>query len=127
MFVLSSRLLLRGLLLAAVLLASSGAAAHVNLVGSTPAADAHVPALPRIELVFDGALQPGSARVTLSRLGAGGEAMPVGGLAITMDRARTRVWATPEQSPAQGHYRVEWHVIGTDGHPRSGSFGFMMH
>jgi len=110
-----------GLALAvAVLLEATPAAAHDVLTSTSPAAGATLDAPPReVRLTFD---QPAIALGT--RVLVRGPAGPCqSGPAMPLDD--DVVQPLPPGCPA-GAYTVSWRVTSLDGHPVSGSFGFLV-
>jgi copper resistance protein C len=113
---------LAGLVLAglAVLAIASVAAAHSLLLESTPAAGAVLAAAPReIMLRFNNRIEKALSRVRL--LDERGSAQPVT-LTTAGAPADRLTGALPSLGP--GRWRVEWHVLSTDGHVVSGRFDF---
>lgn len=121
------RAVLRNLVLAAALLASGGALAHVALVSSTPAADSHVPSAEYIDLTFNQAVLPRASRITVSRVNADKSLTEVENVDITLVDGNKTMRATPRQALPPGNYRVEWRAVGSDQHPMTGGFVFMVH
>lgn len=118
---------LQGLVLAAGLVVAGGASAHVTLVSSTPAADSHTSAFHHIELTFDGAVQPGASRVTVSRINGDRTLTPVENITVTHSNENRTLHAVPAQALSQGDYQVEWRVVGGDDHTVGGRYDFMIH
>lgn len=95
--------------------------AHAELVRSDPSANAHLSRPPaELELEFSEAVAPRTARVELvapdsQRLG----------LVLRGDSANTRILfaALPTLTTA-GRYRVEWRLVGPDGHAVTGQYAF---
>jgi methionine-rich copper-binding protein CopC len=112
----SARLLLAG----ALLLAAAGPAwPHSLLLDSTPAANAVLAAPPpRVALVFNGRIEKRLSGIRI--VPKAGEAKP---LAADAGGAPDRLEAPlPPLEP--GEYRLEWHVLSTDGHLVTGGFPF---
>ena len=103
------------LLLAAVL----PAGAHSLLLESSPAANAVLAEPPaEVALRFNNRIEKRLSRLQL--IDAHGEARP---LAVRVDGPPDRVEAAvPPLGP--GPWRLEWHVLSTDGHVVSGAFPF---
>lgn len=95
--------------------------AHAALVRSDPSANAHLSRPPaELELEFSEAVAPRTARVELvapdsQRLG----------LVLRGDSANTKILfaALPPLTTA-GRYRVEWRLVGPDGHAVTGQYDF---
>ncbi len=107
-------------LAAGALLAVSVAAAsaHSLLLESTPAAGAVVPSPPEVRLRFNSRVEK-----RLSRMSVVNERGESRSLALDLDGPPDRLGAPlPALSP--GRYRLEWHVLSTDGHVVSGGFSF---
>jgi methionine-rich copper-binding protein CopC len=113
------RLLRCAVVVGAALLAGS-AQAHSLLLESTPPAGAVLSAPPsRITLRFNNRIEKGLSRLILVRVGGEARALdlrPAGG--------PDRLEATPPSALAAGDYRLEWHVLSTDGHLVSGAIPF---
>ncbi|HQY32968.1 copper resistance CopC family protein [Actinotalea sp.] len=113
------RAVVQGVLLAALcLLTATTAAAHDQLVGSDPPADAVVTTPPAaVTLTFSAELIDISATVLAD--GPAG-ALEVGPPTV----AGTQVTAALPADLPGGAYVVTWRVVSGDGHPIQGSFGF---
>src|SRR3990172_8148786 len=114
----------RVMAIVAVLLASVAGLlwAHVALIRSEPAKDARLPAPPtRLHLVFSEAVEPSTSRIELvSPLDERFTLRPVRPASDSVQHLEA---AVPALS-ASGTYRVEWRLIGADGHPVTGSYSF---
>lgn len=109
---------IRIVLLAGALLVASVASAHSLLLESSPADGATVPAPRDVRLRFNGRVEKRLSRLTL--VGERGEAKM---LLPDPDGPPDRLAATlPPLGP--GRYRLEWHVLSTDGHVVDGGFSF---
>ena len=108
-------LLVAGALLVASVIPASG---HSLLLESSPAAGAVLAAPAEVRLRFNGRVEK---RLSL--------------LALVDERGAARVLAPDPAGPpdrlvaalpalSPGRYRLEWHVLSTDGHVVSGGFGF---
>lgn len=108
------------LLALAVLLGSGGAAnAHDELVGTDPAADTTVDALPAsMELTFSNV--PSGIGAEIQVLDESGTDWADGAVEF-MDRTVTQPLRTG--GPA-GEYTVNWRVVSSDSHPIEGTFTF---
>ena len=111
-----ARLLAVALAAAALLLAAPApASAHVELVGTDPAADSTGTTAPtEVTLTFSAPVR--GADVTV----AGPDGTASTGPA-TVEGSVVRV---PVALTAAGRYDVTWYVTGSDGHPLQGTFGF---
>ncbi|HET6653410.1 MAG TPA: copper resistance protein CopC [Nocardioides sp.] len=108
-----------GLLGAAQLAAAGAAAAHAELVSTTPADGAQLAAAPaEVELRFTEAVRlvDGGLRL-LDDSGA-----EVGTEDPTADGDTVR-WTMPAELP-DGRYLANWRVVSADGHPVAGAFAF---
>jgi copper transport protein len=99
---------------------ASPAGAHATLVGTVPAADAVVDAVPSaVELQFD---EPVEALDDAVRVfGPGGERADVGTVETADGGATLRA---PLDADATGTYTVAWRVTSEDSHTLTGSFVF---
>lgn len=106
----------------AVLLVASPALAHSLLLESSPAAEAILTTLPpQLTLRFNNRIEKRLSRISLVDDRGRPQALTI---AVT-DGGADRLTATvPTLEP--GAYRVEWHVLSTDGHVVSGSFRFRL-
>ena len=106
----------------AVLLITSPAVAHSLLLESSPAAEATITTLPpQITLRFNNRIEKRLSRINL--LDERGRPQPLT-IVVADDGADRLTAAVPPLQP--GAYRVEWHVLSTDGHVVSGSFRFRL-
>jgi methionine-rich copper-binding protein CopC len=107
---------------AAVLLVSSPAIAHSLLLESSPAADATLTAPPaRLTLRFNNRIEKRLSRIAILDEHGTPQALAI----AVADGGADRLTASlPPLAP--GAYRVEWHVLSTDGHVVSGGFGFRL-
>lgn len=99
---------------------ASPASAHDELIGSDPAADAHLDAVPQeLQLTFSGLLldEPGATQVVVTD--AAGAALTVDD--PVLDGTRLTQGLT---GSASGTVTVVWRVVSSDGHPVSGEFSF---
>jgi len=107
---------------AIVLLGFAGQAfAHAHLTKSAPADKATVATSPaELDLHFSEELD-----ITFSGLKIIGpdKAVVKTGNAMLMDAGKTLMVPLPE-TLGPGSYAVEWHVLSTDGHKSSGTYGF---
>lgn len=107
---------------AAVLLVSSPAVAHSLLLESSPAADATLTTTPaQLSLRFNNRIEKRLSRITLLDERGTPQALTI---AVADGGADRLTAAVPPLAP--GAYRVEWHVLSTDGHVVSGGFGFRL-
>jgi copper resistance protein C len=97
--------------------AAGPAAAHTELISTTPADQQTVGRTPAVVvLIFDESLLAMGTQVVVTG--------PQGPVQIgTPDVAETRVSQNLQGGPA-GHYTVAWRVTAADGHPLSGTFTF---
>lgn len=100
------------------------AMAHLGLSSSAPADGARVAAAPRsLRLEFTEGVKPTMARVQL--LGPGGRVVRLSSLRQPADSLQVIVADVPDELAA-GEYVIEWRVVGTDGHPVSGTIRFVV-
>ncbi|CAK6471638.1 hypothetical protein BFRIG_01361 [Peribacillus frigoritolerans] len=99
-------------------LLSNQAFAHTSLKDSTPK-DGEVIAEPvqEVTLIFGTKVEQTSK---LNVLNSNGESIPLGNFVIEADE----MWATFLQPLENGDYKVNWTIIGEDGHPIDGHFSF---
>lgn len=108
--------------LTAALIITSPAVAHSLLLESSPAAEATLTTPPaQLRLRFNNRIERRLSRVTVLDERGTAHTLAIG----VADGDADRLTATmPALAP--GAYRVEWHVLSTDGHVVSGSFGFRL-
>ena len=105
-------------------LAGDGAAAHDGLRRSVPAAGAVLDVAPReIRLTFTRAVDPTLARIEL--IDPSGRAVELAAPVPHPDSGNVLVAAVTGRLRA-GAYTVRWRIVGSDGHPVQGSFGFVI-
>ncbi len=111
------------LVIAAALLlggSASPAGAHATLVGTVPAADGMVDAVPdQVELRFDEPVETVENAVQV--FGPDGDRVDLGTVETADGGATLRA---PVEADAQGTYTVAWRVTSEDSHTLSGSFVF---
>ena len=108
--------------LVAVPVITSAAFAHSLLLESSPAAEATVSASPpQVTLRFNNRIEKRLSRITVVDQAGTPRALAIAVADGDADRLTAAVPALPP-----GAYRVEWHVLSTDGHVVSGSFGFRL-
>ena len=107
---------------AAVLLIASPAVAHSLLLESSPAAEATITTPPpQLTLRFNNRIEKRLSRINLLDERGTPQALTI----VVADGGADRLTAAvPPLEP--GAYRVEWHVLSTDGHVVSGSFRFRL-
>jgi len=116
------RLALAGALIAfvALLAPASPAQAHDDLLGSDPAADAQLDALPaQLTLTFTAEIAPDEGASEVQVTDAAGASLVAGA-----PSAQGNVLTQPLEGTASGAITVLWKVVSSDGHPISGEFGF---
>ena len=107
------------LALLALLPTAAPAAAHDDLVGSTPRQSQELAALPaQVELEFDQPALPGYSAVALTA--PDGTDLRAGD--VTEDDVFVRVPVDP--APVAGEYVMAYRVVASDGHPVSGEITF---
>lgn len=115
----------RALALAAalVLLAPQVALAHPGLRRSTPADGAHLAAAPReLRLTFTEAVEAAMARLRL--IGPSGTEVPI---SLRQPGDSGQVILADVTGPLEaGVYKVEWQVVGKDGHPVRGTISYVV-
>lgn len=109
---------------ALVLLVPALALAHLALSSSTPREGSHLSTAPReLRLTFTEAIEASVARVRL--VGPGGAEVALSALRHPPDSAQVVVAGVPGPLEA-GTHRIEWQVIGRDGHPVRGTITFVI-
>ena len=99
----------------------SAAAAHVELIASSPAAGANLPSPPtEVAITFDDELDPDLSSFTV----ADASSVAVGGGEVDLTVADRNVMTGPVTITQPGVYTVTYHVAGVDGHRLEGSFSF---
>ncbi|MEV5117016.1 copper resistance CopC family protein [Peribacillus frigoritolerans] len=106
------------LLLLLFILFSKQALAHTSLEDSTPK-DGEVMTEPvrELTLIFGTKVEQNS-RISVSN--SNGEPVKLGNFVIEEEE----MWATFLQPLKNGNYKVDWEIIGADGHPIEGKFSF---
>lgn len=108
------------LALLALLAHPSPASAHDELLGSDPAADSTVDALPaQLTLTFSGVIAPDAGASEVQVTDASGAEL-TDGVPTAQDNVLTQDLA----GEASGAVTVLWKVVSSDGHPISGQFSF---
>lgn len=99
-------------------LCSNQAFAHTSLKESTPK-EGEVISQPiqELTLIFGTKVEQ-TSKITV--LNSNGESIPLGNFVIEDDE----MWATFLQPLENGDYKVNWTIIGEDGHPIDGHFSF---
>jgi copper resistance protein C len=106
----------------AVVLVTSPAAAHSLLLESSPAAETTLTTPPpQLTLRFNNRIEKRLSRITIVDERGTPQALTI---AVADGGADRLTAAVPPLAP--GAYRVEWHVLSTDGHVVSGGFGFRL-
>jgi copper transport protein len=112
------------LLLLALVLPFSSAAAHPRLVRSEPAAASHVQTMPRaLALTFNEPLTIALSRLTL--LDPAGQPVALDTLRFAPEDTKTLTAKILGTMPA-GRYTVRWQAAGADGHPMRGEYTFVL-
>ena len=112
------------LAVALVLLAPQVALAHLGLRRSTPANGAHVAVAPRhLRLEFTEAVEVAVSRFRL--IGPSGTDVSISSLRHAADSVRV-VLADVRGQLEGGVYRLEWQVVGRDGHPVRGTITYVV-
>ena len=116
---------LKLLLTAALLLSTGGAAtAHPKLLSANPAANATVPAPPRIALRFSEKLVPAFSKAELTMAAMPGmRAMKMAAATAVAADGKTLV-VTPKSRLARGRYTIDWRVVSSDTHKVAGRYAF---
>jgi methionine-rich copper-binding protein CopC len=99
---------------------SSAAFAHAHLHNASPADKAEIAAPTELDLSFTEELNPAFSGVTL--LGPDGKEVKLGDAALM--EGNKMMMAPIPTSLKPGSYTVNWHVLSSDGHKSSGSYGF---
>jgi copper transport protein len=96
--------------------------AHVTLLRSSPAKDARLAIPPAtVHLEFSETAEPSTSRIEL--VTPANERIALRPRRPANDSIH-HLDADVPPLPVAGAYRLEWRVIGLDGHPVSGAFGF---
>ena len=104
----------------AVLTTASPVQAHDELLGSDPAANATVDALPaELTLTFSGVIASETGASEVQVTDAAGTSLADG-----EPTAQDNVLSQPLTGEASGAVTVLWKVVSSDGHPISGEFSF---
>ena len=98
--------------------------AHGRLKSSTPAAGAHLGAVPR-ELRLDFSESPELTFTMVRLVGPDGRAISLGPLGYAADSRRSILTAVGSPMIA-GVYTVTWQMAGDDGHPVRGEYDFVV-
>ena len=119
-----SRTLAFALAAALVLSAPASALAHLGLRRATPADGAHLSVAPRLlKLTFTEAVEAAVARIRL--VGPSGGEVPISPLRQPADSAQILL-ADVRGRLDGGIYRLEWQVVGRDGHPVRGTITWVI-
>ena len=113
---------IRWILFASLILIPVAAYAHARLKGSTPAAGAHLDAVPRA-VRLDFSEMPELTFTKVDLVDASGQRVRLGPVAYATDSKRSVVVAV-EGGMLAGDYTVLWQVAGDDGHPVRDQFKF---
>ncbi|MEU4361852.1 copper resistance protein CopC [Promicromonospora sp. NPDC023987] len=106
-----------------LLLAAPPAAAHDQLLSSTPADGTTITTLPsEIVLTLSEAPLATGAQVVITA--TDGEMVATG--AVSVDEATSTVTVPVTGQGPAGAYTVAWHVVSSDGHPIEGAFEFSL-
>ena len=104
-----------------LLLPSTAALAHANLVSSNPAADAVVVAPKTIKLTFSEKIDPASSGIQLSM----GDGMAVATAAASVSADGKTLMARTTSPFMAGKWTLSWHALSADdGHGTQGSYSF---
>ncbi|QBJ80454.1 copper homeostasis periplasmic binding protein CopC [Aquitalea sp. USM4] len=108
------------LVLATSLLTTTAAWAHAHLKAAEPAANSVVSSPASLNLSFSEALEVKFSGIKLSNadkqdIGLGEPTLANGGKTLTVK---------PAQPLPAGNYKLEWHVLSTDGHKTKGTYSF---
>ncbi|WP_342000009.1 copper resistance protein CopC [Microbacterium sp. LWH7-1.2] len=103
-----------------ILAAASPASAHDELLGSDPAADGTLEALPaELTLTFSAEIADDEGASVVEVMDASGASLADGAPTV-----RDNVLTQPLAGEASGAVKVLWKVVSSDGHPISGEFTF---
>jgi copper resistance protein C len=110
-----------GFALLTSLLLPTTAAAHAELTGTSPEADAELETPPtEVMLTFDDELQADGSAFTVT----GPDGTVAGTGALDLHVADRNVLRGPVTAAQPGEYRVAWTALAGDGHEDEGSFAF---
>lgn len=110
----------------AFLIVASAAYAHPKLVSATPAPNATVAKLGKVQLQFSEKLMPKFSGADLIMTGMNGmnhAPMKVASAAALGPDGRTLI-VTPKSPLGAGRYSVAWHVVSADTHRITGNYVF---
>ncbi|MFD6440610.1 copper resistance protein CopC [Peribacillus sp. NPDC060186] len=100
------------------ILFSNQALAHTDLKDSTPKnGEVIIEQIQDLTLNFETKVEQ-TSKINVSN--SKGESVKLGNFVIEDDE----MWATFLQPLKNGNYKVDWEIIGTDGHPIEGEFSF---
>lgn len=107
-----------------LLLGTGTAAAHANLVSSTPGAGTRLDAAPSaVTIVFSEELKPTGNRILVTDA-TGARIDNDDTTLVKSDAERKTISVTLTTGLANGIYRVAWENASTDGHSETGNFTF---
>jgi methionine-rich copper-binding protein CopC len=98
----------------------SGAWAHATLVSASPAANETVESPKTIALHFSETVEPKFSGVVLTKTDGGKVSIKS---TVPNDDKKALVGVVGSKIPT-GVYRVDWHVVSSDGHRMTGTFNF---
>lgn len=110
--------------LAAGLLATSFAQAHLTLIESKPAAETTVTTPSQVDLIFNKILVPRASRLELTLVKDGAAPVRVEHFDTEILNDGRTLRAKLHHSLEAGNYRVQWRAVGADNHPMIGEYGF---
>jgi methionine-rich copper-binding protein CopC len=97
------------------------AAAHINLNGSQPAANAVLKNMPdEVKLWFTGRVEPEFSRIEVTD--TDGDRVDAGD--VTADRNQRELKVRLNENLKPGPYQVNWSAVARDGHRVQGEFSF---
>ena len=119
--------MIRLALMLAIALVASPALAEPMLVSATPAADARVTAISRIDLRFSERVLPRMSTASVAMTGMGGVAhppMPVTGTKVSATATGNGLTLMMPKPLTPGTYQVEWHAMSGKGEHATGQYAF---
>lgn len=106
---------------AAAMLVATQAAAHAQLVSSTPQANATVAAPKTITLTFNEKLVPAFSKFELAMPEMNGMKVPV---KTAVSKDGMSITGTLKGALMKGAYKITWTAAGADGHKMTGEVAF---
>lgn len=105
------------------------AAAHTQVVSSSPAASATASKVTSVSITFSEALNPAASGLEIVMTGMPGmeghhPPMKIAGVRVSASKDRKTLVATLPRPLPMGTYDVKWHAAGADAHRVAGTVSF---